>query len=108
MERKPPALGVFIRFGLDVCDLNRSSFEEARPAMYPHKWYGRLSDRAGRGNLPMVRDEAQTIAKHLKDRRVIRIAQARRGLDQRLKYPLQIEGRPADDLQNVGGGRLLF
>src|SRR5262245_14732985 len=56
----------------------------------------------------MVGDEAQTIAKHLKDRRVIRVAQARRGLDQRIKYPLQIERRPADDLQNIVGRRLLF
>ena len=56
----------------------------------------------------MVRDKAQAIAKHLIDHRVIRIAQARRGLDQRIKHSLQIEGRPADDLQDVGGGRLLF
>ena len=46
----------------------------------------------------MVRDETQMIAKHLMDHHVIRIAQARRGLRQRIKHPLQIEGRPADDL----------
>jgi hypothetical protein len=34
----------------------------------------------------MVRDEAQTIAKDLKDHRIIRIALARRGLDQRIEY----------------------
>src|SRR5262245_8704844 len=72
------------------------------------KGEGELSDRGDRGNLPMVCDEAQSIAKHLKDRRVIRIAQARRGLDQRIKYPLQIEGRPADDLKHVGSRRLLL
>src|SRR5262245_5184450 len=38
----------------------------------------------------------------------MRIAQARCGLDQRIEYPLQIERRPADDLQDIGGGRLLF
>ena len=38
----------------------------------------------------------------------MRIAQARCGLDQRIKYFLHVEGRPADDLQNIGGGRLLF
>src|SRR5262245_12411944 len=74
----------------------------------PRKGKGELSDRAGHGKLPMVRDEAQTIAKHLKDRGVIRIAQARCGLDQRIEYYLQVERRPADDLQNIGGGRLLF
>src|SRR5262245_38452544 len=93
LERNPPALGVFIRFGLDVCDLNRSSFEDGTPCNLPtQKWYGRLPDWAGRRNVPMVCDEAQSIARHLKDRRVIRIAQARGGLDQRIKYPLQIEG----------------
>src|SRR5215831_11042256 len=52
--------------------------------------------------------EAQTIAKHLKDRCVIRIAQTRRGLNERIKRALQIEGRPADHLQDVCGGSLLF
>jgi len=56
----------------------------------------------------MLRDEAQTIAKHLKDRGVICIAQARCGLDQRIEYSLHVECRPADDLQNIGSGRLLF
>jgi hypothetical protein len=32
----------------------------------------------------------------------------RRGLDQRVKHPLHIEGRPADDFQNFSRGRLLF
>jgi len=50
----------------------------------------------------------KSIAKYLKDLGVIRVAQARCGLDQRIEHPLQIEGRPADDLQNIGGGRLLF
>jgi hypothetical protein len=56
----------------------------------------------------VVRDEAQTIAKHLKDRGVIRIAQARCGLDQRIEYFLHVECRPADDLQNISGRCLLF
>jgi len=56
----------------------------------------------------VVRNEAQTIANHLTDCGVIRIAQSRCGLDQRIEYLLQVERRPADDLQNIGGGRLLF
>src|SRR5262245_28000788 len=56
----------------------------------------------------MVSHEAQTIAKHLKDRGVMRIAQSRCGLDQRIEYFLHVERRPADDLQNIGGGRLLL
>jgi len=56
----------------------------------------------------MVRHEAQTIAKHLKDGGVIRIAEARCGLDQGIEYFLHVKRRPADDLQNIGRGRLLF
>ena len=56
----------------------------------------------------MVRDEAVTIAKHLKDYRIIRITQARRGLDQRIEYFLHVERRPADDLQNISSSGLLF
>ena len=41
----------------------------------------------------MVRDEVQTIAKHLKDHRVIRIAQACCGLDQRIENFLHIDPR---------------
>src|SRR5262249_10145582 len=58
--------------------------------------------------LSVMRDEAQSIAKHLKDRGVIRIAQSRCGLHQRIEYFLHVERRPADDLQNIGRGRLLF
>src|SRR5262252_1311696 len=55
-----PVLGVFICFGQDVCDLNRSPVDDGASCNAPtHKWYGELSDWAGRGNLPMVRDEPQ-------------------------------------------------
>jgi hypothetical protein len=56
----------------------------------------------------MVRDEAQTIAKHLKNCSVMRIAQSRCGLHQCIEYFLHVERRPADDLQNIAGRRLLF
>ena len=38
----------------------------------------------------------------------MRIAKARSRLDERIEYLLHIEGRPADDLQDIRGGRLLF
>src|SRR5215475_11115496 len=60
------------------------------------------------GYLPTVCDEAQAITKHLIDHRVICAAQARCGLDQRIECFLHVEGRPADDLQNIGGGGLLL
>ena len=50
----------------------------------------------------MVRDEAQTVAKHLKDCGIIGIAQSRRGLDQRIEYFLQVERRPADESPRLG------
>jgi hypothetical protein len=38
LERSRPALGVFIRFGQDVCDLNCSTFEDGTPWNEPtHK-----------------------------------------------------------------------
>src|SRR5262245_4816315 len=108
-ERILPALGVFILSGQNVFNVNRSPVDDGTPHDEPtHEGKGEVPHRAGRGNLPIVRDEAQTIAKHLKDQRVIRIAQARCGLDQRIEYFLHVESRPADDLQNIGGGRLLF
>jgi len=42
----------------------------------------------------MMRGAAQTIAKHLKDRRIIRIAKARRGLDQRWTKWFENEVKP--------------
>jgi hypothetical protein len=71
----------------------RSPFDYGKRSYGPTlKRYRELSDRADRGNLPMVRDEEQTIAKHLKDCGVIRIAQVRCGLDQRIEYFLHVEG----------------
>ena len=56
----------------------------------------------------MVRHEAQPMANHLKDPNIIRIAQSRRRLDQRIEYFLHVERRPADDLQNISSSGLLF
>ena len=39
---------------------------------------------------------------------MIRLAEPRRRLDQRIEHGLQIEGRAADDLEHVGGGGLLL
>ena len=106
------ALRVFIRLGQHVCGVNGSTVEDDTPHNGPtYRGYGELSDRGAHvrvAELPIVRHEAQAIAKHLKDRGVIRIAQARCGFDQRIEYFLHVECRPADGLQNIGGGCLLF
>jgi hypothetical protein len=60
------------------------------------------------GGLSIVGGKAQITAVHLEDRGVIGIAQARCGLHQRIKYFLHVERRSADDLEHIGGGRLLF
>ena len=58
-ERILPALGVFIRFGQDVCSVNRLAVDDGTPCRArTHKGYGELSDWAGRGKLPIVRDKA--------------------------------------------------
>jgi len=57
-----------------------------------------VADRGGERYVPMMRDQAQGAAVHLIYRGIIRITQARCGLDQRIEYFLHVEGRPADDL----------
>ena len=85
LERPLAARGVFIAFGQDVCNVKRSPVDYGTRSYGPTlKGYRELSDRADRGNLPVVRDEAQTITKHLKNCRVVCIAQARRRFDQRI------------------------
>jgi hypothetical protein len=39
---------------------------------------------------------------------LIRLAQQRRRLDQRIEHRLEIEGRAADDLEHLGGRGLLL
>jgi hypothetical protein len=99
------AIRELISFSLNISDVDRSPVEDCTTRGIPTRQgqciYAR--DRS------MVSNYAEYIvAFHLKDRRIVRIAQARCGLDQGVEHPLQIEGRPADDLQNIGGRRLLF
>src|SRR5262249_48619091 len=101
------ALRVLSGFGLYISDMDRSAVEDGTCGGNTTYQGQRVIDREG-ADPPMLGDEAQTIAKHLKDHGVIRIAQACRGLDQRIEYFLHVEGRPADDLQNIGSGCLLF
>jgi hypothetical protein len=57
-----------VREGVDELDLAFGEWADRTPCNAPtHKRYCELSKRTGGGDLPMMRDEAQTIAKHLKD-----------------------------------------
>src|SRR5215475_3953518 len=74
LERDLPAFGVFISFGQDVCDVYCSPVDDGTSCNEPtRKSDGMLSDRTERRDLPMVRDNTQAIANHLKDRGVIGI-----------------------------------
>ena len=70
LKGKPPTLGVFIRFGQDICDLYRAPIEDGAASDEPTHQRTRLSSE---GYLPVVCDAAQTIANHLKDCSVIGI-----------------------------------
>jgi hypothetical protein len=48
------------------------------------------------------------VASHSRYIRLVRAAKSRGRLDQRVEYGLEVECRAADNLQNVGGGRLLL
>src|SRR6516162_8217825 len=53
-------------------------------------------------------DEEKPDAVRTPNGRVVGAAQPPRGLDQRFQHRLQIEGGATEDLEHVGGGRLLF
>src|SRR5262249_35543836 len=53
-------------------------------------------------------DKEEPVAVRTPNGRVVRVAQLRRGLDQRFQQRLQIESRAADDLEHVGYGSLLL
>src|SRR5262249_37978052 len=51
---------------------------------------------------------AAVLSGRTQDQRLVRLAQPRCRLDERLEHRLQIEGRAADDLEYVRGGGLLL
>src|SRR5262245_42199574 len=52
--------------------------------------------------------QAKKIAVALEQPRVIRLGQARHRLNESIEYRLQVESRPADDLEHISGGGLLL
>src|SRR5215471_15138889 len=56
----------------------------------------------------MMGDEEKPGAVRTPNGRVVGAAQLPRGLDQRFQHRLQIEGGATEDLEHVGGGRLLL
>ena len=66
------------------------------------------SHRIRGGNREMSPRSRYTIALARRIDGHIGIAEPRSGLDQRVEHRLQVEGRAADDLQDVAGGGLIF
>src|SRR5262249_37104245 len=61
-----------------------------------------------RADRTMMSDEKKPGAVRTPNGRVVGAAQLPPGLDQRFQHRLQIEGGATEDLEHVGGGRLLF
>src|SRR5262245_45419803 len=62
---------------------------------------------AFRKNRTVMGNEKKPVAIGTPNGRVVRVAQLRRRLHQRIEHSLQVERRAADDLEHVGGGSLL-
>src|SRR5262249_41732922 len=100
---------IVFRISQDIVNLNGFAFKQDptrdRPAAR-HK-----SSSLCNLNEPLRKAEArgiqQDVILRLGDRGLIRFAQPRRGLDQRIEYGAEVERRAADDLEHVGGGGLL-
>src|SRR5262249_31650104 len=56
----------------------------------------------------VIRDHSIKLSIALENERLLRLAQPRRRLYQRVEHCLQVEGRAADDLEHVGGGGSLL
>src|SRR5262249_26349086 len=74
-----------------------------RPATVP-----RIRGEGLRTDRTMMGDEEEPGAVRTPNGRVVGAAQLPRGLDQRFQHRLQIEGGATEDLEHVGGGRLVL
>jgi hypothetical protein len=61
-----------------------------------------------RGGIPLLLRHPQDLAVPQQNHALRRIAERARRLDQRIEHGLQVEGRAADDLEHIGGRRLLL
>src|SRR5262249_49788981 len=90
-------------FGLKVSNIEGSPIEDRSARDCPaDQGEGLGRDRT------MMGDEEESGAVRTPNGRVVGAAQLPRGLDQRFQHRLQIEGGAAEDLEHVGGGRLVL
>src|SRR5262249_37726759 len=95
--------------GLNVCDLNRPTLKDgaADDGTATHFERMTLHEPLDLGRLPEICDLSIHATLLSVDRSHVRVAQSDSRFDERIKHPLQVEGRTADDLEHVGGGGLL-
>src|SRR5262249_42527645 len=94
----------FSRFGVQVEHMDRPAIND-RTSGNPVPRYGRRFEV--HWNWPMVRMLAQGGIRLQEETGIVCAAYATRRFRQGVEYLLQIEGRSADDFQDVSGSRLL-
>src|SRR5262245_30192323 len=96
-------LRIFLRLPLQVSDVDSPAIEK-RPARGCPANYREGLDT----NRTVMGEEKESFALGLPNGGVVRLAQARRGLYERIEHGPQIKGRAADDLEHVGRRGLLL
>src|SRR5262249_2535669 len=103
-ERSLAAVRKLVGACLKIMDVDRRTIDEGSSNN------DAASDRPVRfhRNRAMMRSEMQRFAVTQKNSRIVRLAESRCRLSKRIEHDLQIERRPADDLEHIGSGSLLL
>src|SRR5215831_3656731 len=96
-------LRIFLRLLLQVSDMDSPAIEKRPARGCPANYRERLDT-----NRTEMGEEKEPFAIGLPNGGVVRLAQARRGLYERIEHGPQIKGRAADDLEHIGSGGLLL
>jgi hypothetical protein len=99
-----------IRIGQDIGNVHGAALRHDSsgegPAARRNRRGGHDIDHAPR--VSITGGELEIRAQRSKNGPHVGIAQPRRGFEQRIEHDLKIEGRAADDLEDLGGGDLLL
>src|SRR6516225_8257294 len=104
-ERQRVGFRELVALGSDIADMYRLALQDRAPGN--RRSCDGQFDKVNR-NRSMMSPKHKRFALSQKDHRVIGIAQPRCRFHQRIEHRLQIERRPADHLEHVGGGGLLL
>jgi hypothetical protein len=100
------AFRIFLRLRLKIRHMDRPPLQQGTSAGRAAYDGDRVSKR--RRERPIMGAYCQSAILELEDPYVFGTAENCGGLDQRVEHRLKIEFRAADNLENVGGGRLLL